>query len=798
MGELRLPGLATGIDTGTLVQQLMLVEQQRLNSYQIDKQEYEQETSLLEGLRNKVLQLNTAVSVLSDADKLNAFKASTSDKDVLTINASSDASPGSHSIEIDQLATSETWIQQTSTFDYKTDYVGGGSFIYSYNNQERVITAIADETTLQDFVNLINNDEDNPGVTASLLYQGGKYHLMLTGQDTGGDYQISINSSSTEVWASSTEGGSFTRDGQNASLATKLVDLDEFTENAGLQGDEYITISGKNHFGIDLPDTQLDISQYTTIGHLVDSINEHYDGIATARYENGEIFLTDHISGSSGMEIGLAYNAGSGDTVLTLPLMAFSTEGGSSSESLASLTSSSFIETQDAQDSEIKVDGYPSSTTAEIQTLTLDSVASSGHFHLTYMGETTGEIAWNASTDDIKTALEALSTVSAGDITVGGTGLDQAGTTTFTFLSSAGDVEMISIDAASLTGPTSTSFEETTKGNDGWISRNSNSISDALLGITLNLQDVTSGNPVEITITRDKSSVSSKVNNLVNAYNDLTTYLTDLTEYDSEAEEMGPLYDYRGISFIKSQIRTPLIGIASGFDSLLDSFVQASDIGLSVNHIGEMELDEAELQEALNEDFMGVVNLLGAKALGKSDSNIIEFYASSGVFTTAGAYDVEATISGGIVTNAKIKLTSESEWRDITPDDGSGVLRGDSTFDDNGNPLYPENSLVLTVDTTVGDGTYTATVSVKQGIFGALDDALEEILKSDGNIDISIDNAQSRIRELEKKIISEEDRLEHVEERLVARFARLEKVLTEMQQQMSAVNMLTQAVFGSL
>jgi flagellar hook-associated protein 2 len=169
MGELRLPGLATGIDTGALIQQLMLVERQRLNSFQTDKKIYEQESSLINDLRSKILQLNTTVSVLSDADNLNAFKATSSDKDILTIDASSDASPGSHSIEINQLATSETWIQETSTFNYKTDYVGGGTFIYSYNNQERVITAIADETTLEDFVNLINNDEDNPGVTASLL-----------------------------------------------------------------------------------------------------------------------------------------------------------------------------------------------------------------------------------------------------------------------------------------------------------------------------------------------------------------------------------------------------------------------------------------------------------------------------------------------------------------------------------------------------------------------------------------------------------------------------------------------------
>jgi flagellar capping protein FliD len=796
MGELRLPGLATGIDTSALIQQLMAVERQRLNSYQVDKQTYEQESSLLEDLRRKINELNTAVSALSSAEDLNIFKTSTSDKDVLSISASSDANPGSHSVEINQLATSDAWIQDASTFDYKTDYVGGGTFIYSYNDQERTITAVANETTLEDFVNMINIDEDNPGVTASLLYQGGKYHLMLTGQETGGDYQISVNSSSTEVWASSTEGGSFTKDEQNASLTTKITNLSQFTENAGLQGDEYITISGKNHFGTDIPDTQLSVNGYTTIGHLVDSINEHFDGVATARYENGEIYLTDHLGGTSSLEIGLTYNTGSGDTELTLPAMAVSTEGGGTSESLASLSSSSFIETQDAQNSEIKVDGYPASTVAEIQTLTLNSVATSGHFHLTYMGETTGEIAYNASTDDIKTALEALSTVSTGDITVGGTGLDQAGDTTFTFLSSAGDVEMLSMDATALTGPSSISFAETTKGNNGWIDRSSNSISDALLGLTLNLKDVTSGSPIEVTVTRNKSSISGKINDMVTAYNDLTTYVGGLTEYDDEAEEMGPLYDYRAISYIKSDIRNPFIGIASGFSSLLDSFVQSADIGLSVNHQGEMEIDQEVLNDALDENFVGVVNLLGAAALGKSDSDIIEYYASSNGYTTAGTYDVEVTITDGSITNARIKLSSESNWRNATLDNENDTVLGDSTFTSEGDPLYPENSLVLSVDTSVSNGTYTATVNVKQGMVGALEDVIDGILETDGRVDISVDNAQARIDELERKIDYEEDRLERVEERLILRYARLEKTLTAMQEQMNAVNMLTQAVFG--
>jgi flagellar capping protein FliD len=564
MGVLRFPGLVTGIDTAVLVKQLMIINSRRLASYQVQKTDYEEQNTALDALRTKISALESATSALSDADDLDIFSTSSSDTDILTASASSDASPGSHSIEINQLATTNTWIQDTSTFDYETDYVGGGNFIYSYNHQERVITAVADETTLEDLVGLINNDEDNPGVTASLLYQGGKYHLMLSGQQTGEDYQISINTDSTEVWKPDTgqSDHTFTDDDGNAGLTTKITELTQFTENAGLQGDEKITISGKNHSGTDLPDKDLSITANTTVGHLIDAINEQFDGVATATLVNGQIWLTDHICDTSGLEISLSYDQGTGDTVLNLPTMAVSAEGGATSESLTSLDSSTFIETQSAQSSQTKIDGYPASTPAELQTLSLDIDATGGHFHLTYDGETTGEIADNADPGDIQIALEALSNVTAGDIVVDGTRLSQAGNTTFQFLAAAGDVSMISIDASALTGPTLCTFVETTKGSDGYIHRNSNSVADALTGITLNLKDLTEvDTPIQITVSRNTGAISKKIQTMVTAYNVLITELKAKTEYDAEAKEMGILSNDIAVSFIKSQSRDPFIGI---------------------------------------------------------------------------------------------------------------------------------------------------------------------------------------------------------------------------------------------
>ncbi len=68
-----------------------------------------------------------------------------------------------------------------------------GTFSYTYGGQT-VDVAVTADTTLGQLVSLINDDADNPGVTASILNDGQglptSYKLVLTGQDTGSQYQI--------------------------------------------------------------------------------------------------------------------------------------------------------------------------------------------------------------------------------------------------------------------------------------------------------------------------------------------------------------------------------------------------------------------------------------------------------------------------------------------------------------------------------------------------------------------------------------------------------------------------------
>ncbi|MHC4487767.1 MAG: flagellar filament capping protein FliD [Planctomycetota bacterium] len=795
MSALRLPGLLSGIDTTTLIANLMAIERRTLFAHEERKSTWEARKNALGTLEGKLGSLRTSVRALSDADELRAFSAASSDSDILTAEASYNAFEGNHTVEINQLATAERWVH-TAGEEYAENYVGAGRFIYSYNHKETSVTTTA-TTTLEDLVGLINNDANNPGVTASLLYYDDAYHLVLSGNEAGTDYKVYINSGSTEVWQADS---ALTIDSDNATLTTKITELDQFSGTA--DDDDVIEITGKDHNGVAITQVDLSVTTNTTVGHLISEINDAFDGIAKAVFENGEIILTDNTSGSSNLEIGTATsgtfvlnynNGGDGSSTLTLPTMAVETEGNSTTANLANYTISDFTLSQAAQDSKIKVDGFPSTTAvAEIQSLTPTIAPTAGMFTLTFEGQTTAEIDYNASTGTIQTALNALDSVTAvGGVTVAGTTLDSGGPLTFDFLSSAGDVNMIVFNVGTGLAPSTPSnyvMAEDTKGQDGYISRSSNTVDDVIYGVALHLHDVTDVNGEEITLTRDIKSVKTKLNSMIAAYNSTVVYLKEKTGYNNELKTAGVLMGDYIVSTMRNQIRTPLIVQTSGFIEDLDTFLIPAQIGLEIDRDGLLSLDANVFDEAIAEDYMGALAIIGADKTGSSDSNTIEFYGASSAYTTAGTYDVEVLVSGGAIINAKIKLSTESTYRNATY--SGNVVTGDSTFDDNNDPVYPENGLQFSVDTSQ-DGTFTATVRVKQGFTGAIENALDRMLKATtGSIQIDQERVKDTIEDIEEHIELEERRLTDKEARLIAQYTRLEKTLTMLQNQMSTLTFM--------
>ena len=679
MSTIQLPGLATGIDTQMLIAQLMAIERRTVTMYESRKDSYDQKKDALSDIESKLGTLRTTVRDLSDENKLRAFNVASSDADIITADATYNAFEGNHTIVVNQLATAERSVH-TAGLEYAEDYVGEGTFIYSYNHKEVIITTTT-ETTLSDLVGLINNDAENPGVTAGLLYYNDAYHLVLSGDDAGTDYEISINESNTEVWQMNWE---FTTDGDNATLSTKITDLDQFSGTLG-SGDT-ITISGTNHSGAGITPVQLTVTANTRIEHLISEINDAFDGIAKAVFENGRIILTADTYGESDMSIDLDFS--SSTATLTLPTETTDwdvTNGGDVDASLEDFAGEEyFTETQGAQDSQIKVDGWPPEP-------------------------------------------------------------------------------------------------------EEWITRSSNTIDDVISGVTLHLHDTTDENGEQITLNRDVASIKSKINKFVEAYNDAVAYIKEKTGYNDVLKTAGILMGDFVVRTIKEQISSPLYSQTEGFIEDLDTFLTPAHIGFELDKDGMLSFDSGEFDEAIAEDYLGVLAVLGANKSGSSDSASVKFYGASSNYTTAGSYRVRIVYDGsGNLSEASFKLASESDSAYRAATILGNVITGDSTFDDNGNAAYGENGLQVTAPTTGTPGsTIYATIRVKQGFTGAIEDALDRMLKATtGSIQIDQEHVSDQIKLLQDKIDAEEKRLEAREERLVAQFARLEKTLSLLQGQL--------------
>lgn len=674
MSTISLPGLYTGIDTNQIISQLMAINQRRLQMLEKNRDAWQQRKEALSTLESKLAAFRTTVQALDNAAELRAFAVTSSDTDKITAEATYNAFEGNYTVQVNQLASAERWVH--GGLEYAEDYVGAGTFVYSYNHRETTITTTA-TTTLQDLVGLVNNDADNPGVTASLLYYNQTYHLVLNGNDAGSDYQISVNDSNTEVREAQT---ALTVDTNNAVLSTRIVDLDQFS--GSLVSGETIIITSKQHDGTAV-NHSFAVTSNTKLSHLIAEINEAFGGTATATLVNGKIVLADHTCGTSQMQISLSYDPGSGSSTLGLPTISRLTEGGSITATLTDFAPATFTESQSARDSQIRIDGYP-----------------------------------------------------AGQ----------------------------------------------------WISRSSNTVTDVIPGVTLHLHDTTDVNGVEVNLTRDVSSVGDKVKKMVDAYNAAVAYIQEKTGYNELLGKAGLLMGDYIVSTIRNQIRNPYIARASGFQQDVDTFLMPGDIGLELDRDGMLSLDSSRFDEAIGQDYLGVLALIGAAKTGSSDSNTIKFYGANAKYTTAGTYNVEVIISGGAITSARIKLTTESTWRDATR--AGNIITGDSTFNSKGEPVYPENGLQLSVDLG-SNGTHTAVVQVAQGFAGAVEQALGYILKtSTGSLKIDQEYTATAIGDLKTKIEREQERLERVEGRLVEKFARLEKALALLQRQLGVVGML--------
>lgn len=202
-------GLATGIDTESIIQKLTELQARPLQRLMARKAQLNARMSAFDQFQGLVRNLQTAAGALSTRNAFSILKGTSSDTNVVTVNPSTDAMPGTYEIRVSKLAQAHKIVSGAHSSD-TAEFGVNGRFLLN----GKVIEVNATDS-LRTIANKINGA--NAGVTASIINaDGGQYYLTLTANETGKNSQIQL----AEI------GGSLV-----LTPTLKLVTYDEFVRN---------------------------------------------------------------------------------------------------------------------------------------------------------------------------------------------------------------------------------------------------------------------------------------------------------------------------------------------------------------------------------------------------------------------------------------------------------------------------------------------------------------------------------------------------------------------------------------
>jgi flagellar hook-associated protein 2 len=137
--------------------------------------------------------LQATLSTLEDPSQLAGYDATVADKTIASATTSSDAVPGTYSLEVQNLATAASLT--SNAFATAASAVGTGTLTIAVGSASTSITIGSGDNTLAGIASAINSASNNPGVTASVISTSGGARLVLSGTSTGAANAITVTQS---------------------------------------------------------------------------------------------------------------------------------------------------------------------------------------------------------------------------------------------------------------------------------------------------------------------------------------------------------------------------------------------------------------------------------------------------------------------------------------------------------------------------------------------------------------------------------------------------------------------------
>lgn len=147
------------------------------------------------------------------------------------------------------------------------------------------------------------------------------------------------------------------------------------------------------------------------------------------------------------------------------------------------------------------------------------------------------------------------------------------------------------------------------------IERADNTISDAINGVTLNLNAV--ANNTVLQVTSDTSTLKTKLQDLVTIYNDVQLALNELSDPDSTEEEVGGALS-GDMALIRSVRDTIYKAVTTDSSTPSGNATALRDIGVELTKTGELTFNEEKYDEMALTNFSDMVTMLSAGTTNQS------------------------------------------------------------------------------------------------------------------------------------------------------------------------------------
>lgn len=384
-------------------------------------------------------------------------------------------------------------------------------------------------------------------------------------------------------------------------------------------------------------------------------------------------------------------------------------------------------------------------------------------------------------TDSSGSRLEVVSNTSGsgGDITVGGALSDATSSTAMSFTQAqAGADAQMTVDGIPITS-------------------SSNTVTNALPGVTFQLLSASPGTQVQVQITNDNTQVETAVGTLVTAYNKVINDL-NAQEKNNSSGNAPPLFGNPTIATLQQDLESAL-----NFAQPANAVGTTTTIGSTDTLSGSMAISvgggtaQTVNVNSSNPTLQGMADAINAAGLGVTASvNTAGSQATLSVVnaTTGASGSIAVTSSLTDTTTGQAVAFSSSQANSVTSLTQLGVaVNNDGTLTLNSNTLDAllNSNYQDVVNFMQPSGAYTSFGSNLTSVLNNLGNS-----SSQGVVSLALKENQTVEQQLNTDVSNEETLINQQKQTLTAQLNQANQILQSIPSQLSQVNEMYAAITG--